>query len=254
MKIIKSLQISAAALALMLTVVSNTAAAYSPARPTYTWNKTAKDVTFNSITNNPAVGDERSFLVVRNLGNNDYKDQLKVSDNEEVVLRIYYHNDAASNKIAKKTNVQVILPAYTAKSMDISAFISADNAKPGTVADTANLNADQPFKLEYEKGSAQIWNNALRGNKLPDTIVTQQKGALIGYDKLDGNVAGGSKYSGYVTLKVKVHISPTVVSTGSVGVVNGIPNTGPGEVLGLFASASAVGTAAHMVVSRRNRQ
>ena len=32
-----------------------------------------------------------------------------------------------------------------------------------------------------------------------------------------------------------------------------VPNTGPGDVIGLFAGASAAGTAAHAVVTRRRR-
>jgi hypothetical protein len=33
-----------------------------------------------------------------------------------------------------------------------------------------------------------------------------------------------------------------------------LPNTGAGEVVGLFSGASAVGAAVHMAVSRRNRR
>lgn len=251
---INSIKVLVASVLIVALTGSSASAAYAPNRPVYKWNQNAKDITFDSVTNNPAVGDERSFLLVRNATDNNYVDQLKVADNQEVVFQIYYHNNAASNKVAKNSKVQAILPAYNAKSLTVNAYISADNSKPGTVADTAQLVADQPFSLEYEKGSSKIWNNVLRGKSLSDDLATQQQGAQIGYKQLDGKIAGGSQYSGYVTFKAKVHMPKTVASTKSVGVVNGVPNTGPGEVVGLFAGATALGTATHLVVSRRARR
>jgi hypothetical protein len=253
MKIISSIKVGIVTLALLIVPAASAAASFGPPRPTLTWNQTAKDVTFNSVINNPVVGDERAFATVRNFKDNNYTDQLKVSDNADVVLRIYYHNDAAADKVAKNTKVQVNFPVYAAKSIEINSYISADNAKPGTVTDTAALTADQDFSIEYVKGSAQIWNNSLRGKTLSDAIITQQGGALVGYDKLDGKVPGGSKYSGYVTLKFKVHFKQA--GTGARVSANGsIANTGPGEVLGLFAGATAIGTAAHMAINARRHR
>lgn len=262
MNLINSIKVISATILLVVAPAASAAATFGPDRQTYKWDQTAKGVTFNSVINNPAVGDERSFLVARDLKNNNYSDNLKVSDNEDVVLRVYYHNDAGANKVAKRARVQVNYPVYDAKNIEINSYILADNAKPGTVTDTTVLSADQDFHIEYQKGSARIWNNVLRGNTLSDDITTQQGGALIGYDKLDGKIAGGSKYSGYVTLKFKVHFkqaagtSPSGTATKPGTTANGgkVPNTGPGEVAGLFAAASAVGTAAHMAVTAHRKR
>jgi hypothetical protein len=224
-------------------------------RPTFTWAKPAGYVTFNSITNNPSVGDERKFFLARPLAGNDYVDNLKVTDNEEVVLRAYYDNDAAANyKLeAKNVRVRIDMPAITAKSSSATAYILSDNAKPTVVSDSTGFSADQPFNLVYEPGSAQLWNNALRGFKLSDSIISQQ-GTIIGYNKLDGVIQSGPQYSGYVTIKARVHMAKTTASQGTVGTINGVPNTGPGNVLGLFAGASAVGAAAHMAINRRHKR
>lgn len=251
MNILNSAKVGVVALTFLVVLSSSALAAFAPERDTSSWKKTSKDVTFNSVKDNPAIGDERAFLVVRNFNNNNYADRLKVADNDIVVLRAYYHNNAAADKIAKNTKIKINLPNLAAKNISATAYISADNADPKIISDTTSLIADQPFNLEYEKGSAQIWSNALRGRALSDSIVSND-GASIGYANLDGSIAGGSKYSGYVTLKAKVRIQKTSVST--LNTTNGsVPNTGPGEVVGLFASATAVGTATHLYISSRRR-
>jgi len=51
----------------------------------------------------------------------------------------------------------------------------------------------------------------------------------------------------------KCEAGVTVTSTPPQVLSTTLPNTGPGDVIGLFAGASAVGTAGHYIVSRRRR-
>lgn len=189
-------------------------AGWGPDRPTFTWAHPATYVTFNSMTDNPKYGDERPFYDVRDANSNTNQDKINVHDNQELVFRVYYHNNAASNlnKVAKNTHVSMLLPKTPSTNTWSTAYISADNASPKVVGDTVELTGDLPFTLEYEKGTAQLWNNVFRGKALSDDITTSS-GALIGYDKIDGKVPGCEQYSGYITIKVKVHMpqpNPTV--------------------------------------------
>jgi hypothetical protein len=56
-------------------------------------------VTFNSITNNPAHGDERNFMQVREstASNETYADSIALNPGKEYVVYMYYHNNAAAN-------------------------------------------------------------------------------------------------------------------------------------------------------------
>src|SRR5437588_2986477 len=74
---------------------------------TFTWKKPAQVVTFNAITDNPAIGNEHNFLLVRPFASSDYSDNLKVTDGEEVVVMAYYDNDAATNYNLKAKNTRV---------------------------------------------------------------------------------------------------------------------------------------------------
>lgn len=237
-----------------LFIMPATSFAQSAARPTYTWKTPAKVITFNSITDNPQVGDERQFLLARDFQSNDYLHSLKVRNGQEVVIRAYYDNDVAANYNlkSKNTRLQMVLPTKTIAAQTVYSYISSDNAKPQVVADSVSFTADQPFNLKYEAGSAQIWNNANRGTKLSDGLVTSQ-GALLGYSKLDGVVRGGAQYSGYVTIKAKVQFAKTSASTKSPGTVSGVPNTGPGDVAGLFIGATAISVIGHSLFSSRRR-
>jgi len=236
--------ITGAVLAIAGTMIISTPVLAAGSRPTFTWAEPASYITFNSIVDNPAVGNEEHFLTVRHLGEEGYARSLKVSVGQELVFRIYYDNNAASNLnlVAKNTKVRLSLPTSESTAPPVSGYISADNATPKEVSDSITITSATPVSLLYEAGSAQIWNNSLRGQQLPDSIVTT--GALIGFDKLDGQIGGGAKYSGYVTVKVKVS-STGVIAPGSV------PNTGPGNIVGIFITVSLVATAGHILYSSR---
>ncbi|MBI4034579.1 PKD domain-containing protein [Candidatus Saccharibacteria bacterium] len=184
------------------------AAGWGPDRPTFTWAAPANYITFNSITNNPVVGDERPFLagkVATNPGN--VVDNINVNDNDVVSLRVFYHNNAREdlNLVATNTRVKIFLPTIPATRTWATSFIVADNATPRAVSDTVDFSGARPFTLEYMPGTAQLWNNIFRGAALSDDIVTNT-GALIGFDSINGRVPGCERFSGYVTIKVKVNM------------------------------------------------
>jgi hypothetical protein len=332
---------------------------FGPSRPTFTWQNPASHITFNSITNNPSYGDERYLIEARDAsaGTDTYAKQMQVKDNQEVALEVYFHNNAASNLnlVAKNTTVKVALPSSKTTDAEVKATVSADNATPQSVWATADLTNTQPFTLEYITGSAKLWTNYVSGVAVSDNIVNS--GALVGTSGTDGKVPGCSQYSGYVTIRVRVHIQTPpqvkfactdldvtqvdrtrfdftahaevknatvnsyvftvkdadnkVVDTKTVNTSNlsavyhfnqskvgtytittvihtnqgttevgkceatitvksvppvtppvtppqtpsttTLPNTGPGDVIGLFAGVSALGTAGHYVVSRRRQ-
>lgn len=197
-------------LAIVLIPATKVFADFSPSRPTFTIASPATYVTFNSITDNQyGNGDERTFLHAKDVNASAYSDSNVVTDNEELILSVYYHNNAASslNLIAHNTRVRFALPTGAGSAQQVIAYISADNANPGTVTDTTNFTSPntQPFTLEYEAGTAKIRNNSLNDVSLSDSIVTSS-GAQIGYTSINGDIPGCLGYSGWITIKVRVHV------------------------------------------------
>lgn|GEM_PF-3144311 len=187
--------------------VASAAVTFGPDRPTFTWANPASYITFNSITDNPFWGDERYVVKVRdvNASTNASSTKMTVTDNQEVLVTVYFHNNAAAklNLVAKNTKVQVNLPSVTAANQELKATISADNANPGSVFSTADLTNANPFRLEYISGSAQLKTNNVT-TTLSDSVVGG--GVLVGTNGPDGNVPGCSEFAGKVSFRVKVKV------------------------------------------------
>ena len=194
---------------LTLGVVAPAAAfAWGPTenRDTFTIKKPASYVTFNSITDNPNIGDERNFVGIRQDGTNSaWSDSMTVESGKTYVVRLYVHNDAGANYnlTAKDVTAKVNLPTTTAKSIDVFGFISASNSSPKEVYDQATFKASQNFNLAYVANSLTYENNYFtNGVGLSENIFTST-GVKLGYKKLDGSIKGCMQYAGYVTFKVK---------------------------------------------------
>lgn len=193
--------------------------AWGPDRPTFTMQKPASYVTFNSITDNPKHGDERNFVQIRN-----YTDNGKFGENTDLVpgkeyeVYVYVHNNASDHLndkkydykgIALNTRLKVQMPA-TVKAGDkarIGGTISADNAKPKSVWDEAygKNTSNGAVALRYVANSAKVTSKgAVNGKSLDLHQLASTNGALLGYDKLDGKVPGCMKYTSYVTYRFKV--------------------------------------------------
>lgn len=181
--------------------------AWGPERPTYTMESPADHVTFNSITNNATIGDERNFVHVKEVGAEKYSDTVEVEPGKEYVVYITYHNDAASNLnasgvgVATGVRVRSQFPTEVTpeKRGQISAVISATNANPTEVWDEAFMTTKyNQVLLQYKEGSAKIHNGwGANGSVLPESMF--ESGTYLGMDELDGVLLGCAEYGGYIT-------------------------------------------------------
>lgn len=196
--------------------ITAAAGAWSPDRQVYTVNNPADHVTFNSIVDNPDYGDERTFFDAKDATNTSeggFVDKVNVKDGEEVLLRVYVHNNAATSLngtnfdgpgVAHDAKLRIWLPTDTATALRANAYVSASNANPGEVADTVDFAGTDQFSVSYVPGSAIMYTNAVpSGFALSDSVVAG--GAPIGYTGANGTIPGCFQYTGIVTIKVKVH-------------------------------------------------
>ena len=179
--------------------------AWGPSRTTFTMDEPASYVTFNSITDNPSVGDERNFTRIRETGSSTWADSVTVQEGKEYTIRMYVHNNAASNLNLTATNVRAALNlplnTYTTD-FTVNGFISADNSNPAKVWDQVIVRSDKEFRLNVV--SAKYFNNVTgtdNGWTLGNELFTEN-GALLGYNKLDGKIPGCLQYAGYIIVKV----------------------------------------------------
>ncbi len=193
--------------------------AYGPTRETYTMANPADHVVFNSITdNNKEIGNELYFVSASpytgSASSNYWSDKTEVENGKEYVVRMYVHNNAASNLNLTAENVRayVVLPTDTATSITVSGKIYSSNAKPTTVWDETTFVSKngEKFNLAYVDGSAKYYNTKdkqLRTFNLNANNLLTSKGELLGYDQMDGKIPGCSEYSGYLTFHVKAQFA-----------------------------------------------
>lgn len=193
-------------------------------------------IVFNSIGNSsPIGGDERNFVAAREdtADTSGAADEWNTSDvvvenGKGYVIRLYVHNNnpGGLDTVATNTKVAFDIPSYSAKQIQVNAFISADNAEPNIYWGHVNFIANQAFHLKYDYGSALLENEGVGkdgGVKLSDNIITKKTngGELIGYDSLDGCVPGGYEYHNYVTIRVRAVFDTDYTIDNEVRLVGG---------------------------------
>lgn len=244
-------------------IIPSALLAWGPTRDTYTIESPADHITFNSITNNPNIGDERNFVGIRESGtNNQWSDDMTVAKDKEYTVRMYVHNNAAANLnlVAENVTAKFNLPTTTGKSIQVNGFLSASNASPTEVYDHATFNNSEDFNIAYVSGSLKYENNAFgaAGTSLSESIFTST-GVKLGYDKLDGKIPGCFQYAGYVTFKVKPQFASTSKFTMSKMVSKHSANkwvedyiAQPGEIVDYLIQYKNTGEVQHNDVTVRD--
>lgn len=177
-------------------------------RETFTMEVPATYNTFDSITNNPDLGDERNFVRVATVGEKGWSDVATMEPGHTYFARMYVNNDAADNLGLTATNVRAAINLPTkddtwGTSFEVNGFLSSDNSTPNEIWDNIVLKSDSPFHVRVL--SAKYYNNisteADEGFDLGTELYNDEEGALLGYEQMDGNVPGQMAASGYVLVR-----------------------------------------------------
>lgn len=236
-------------LTVMVSLVLGTPAmAWGPDRPTYTMEAPADHATFNSITNNAALGDERDFVrIVEVDSGNSFTSELELEADKEYAVYIYYHNDASETYndavhgyagVARDVRVISYFPdsIKAGERKQIDGIVTASNADPKTVWDEAYITAKEDLTIEYVEGTARIYNQWKTNEKLLSDSLFTEDGVFIGLDELNGVILGCDKYAGQVIYRLKTvavtePTTPMVpVETPDPELPKELPTTGPIEI------------------------
>jgi len=240
--------------------VSATSTAWGPERPEFTWAEPADYVTFNSIIDNPKIGNERNFVRIRKAGTTDtLEDKVELEVGQEYEVAIWFHNNAKSklNKrenggvgIADNVRLRIEQPekVNAGTSAVIKGIISSTNANPTEVWDTAYAYSKTTVLTRYVPNSATIHSlGNIDGEILDSSALFGKDGAKLGYwNDMWGYVPGCNEYSGYVTYRFKVDqpnfkISKTVSKEKEQNYVEKI-TVKPGDVLDFKIDYENTGT------------
>ena len=246
-KLIASAILSLAAIPTLANLPTHAVETWGPERTTYTWDNPAYSPTFNSITDNPSIGDERNFVRVREYGTNDtYSDNVDIEPGKTYEVYVYYHNNAGADTnadgsgVASNTRLRMEAPEAVdaGEAAVIKGIISATDATPSEVWDTAFLHTDEIVYLRYVDGSAVIHNGgSSNGKTLSDSALWDSQGVFLAYDdRYWGIIPGCNEYAGYVTFQIKVdqpgfYMEKTGKVTGSNNDYDQYISAKPGDTL-----------------------
>ncbi len=188
-------------------------------RDVYTIKDEATHATFNSIINNPKIGDERDFVRIiekGQIGNGSILcNKIKIEPGKEYMVAIYIRNGAtgAMNTkehdyaaVARDSRVVVTLPEEpeVGVGQPIYGIVVASNTNPKMVWDVVHVTAEEPVKVSYVPDTARIYNGwEANGTVLSDELFTR-KGVFIGLNELNGAIPGGEEYVCIVCFDIKV--------------------------------------------------
>lgn len=199
--------LSVAAMSIASFLPAYQALAWGPARDVFTMETPASYPTFNSITNNPVLGDERNFVLVAEAGaNGTFSDEVRIQPGKEYEVYIGYHNNAAANLnstgvgIAQQVRLSSQFPSVVTPSQKgkVSAIISASNTNPPEVWDEAYFTSNEEISLRYKEGSAKIYNSFATNGKVLSENLFSVTGTYLGVNELNGLMPGCAEYSGHV--------------------------------------------------------
>lgn len=197
-------------------------------RPVYSLDdinagKLGDKITFNSITKDGKIGDERNFVGARLTSGNASvynANEINVEDGQTYTIRLYVHNNSPKGEdaIAKGVGVSFSLPTTVASEQTIIGYLDADApVTPTRYWDEVTLKSSDDFYIEYVQGSAQ-YRNENGTFKLADTVINGK--TLIGYTSMNGEIPGCFKYDGEATIQVKVHKSVNAKVAKTVRIKN----------------------------------
>ncbi len=187
--------------------------AWGPERSTFTMQNPATYPTFNSITDNPTIGDERDFVRIGEINADvtDLKNEVEVVPGRQYLVYVYFHNNASStfndsahnhSGVAVQTRMStsfstVLTPNEKGK---VTATITASNTNPASVWDEAYFTTTtEKVLMHYVSGSAKIYNDwSANGSVMPSSLFTEE-GTLLGLNTLNGVIPGCEEYHGVVS-------------------------------------------------------
>lgn len=185
---------------------------WGPERKTFTWDNPATYATFNSIIDNPQIGDERDFVRIREVNDHGtYGDEVALEAGHTYEVYIYYHNNADGHEVGKTAigiadgaAVKSSFPATVkaGEKATVTGTVFASDTDPLAVWDGAYMTASEDLYLRYVPGTAIIHNGGeLNGQNIgPDYLFGE--GALLGYNQFSGILPGCNQYAGYITYNI----------------------------------------------------
>lgn len=182
--------------------------------------------------------------------NGAFADNISAACGDTVAFRVLIHNTGPETLTNVKVSATLNGASSTSHGSQVS--LSADNNIDNMVVKAnAGVNTSATTTADYVAGSTQLLNySATPGGE--SVIRNLPDGILNGGINI-GSIEPLTSATEEVQFEAKLNCSTPPVTPPTTPPAKTLPNTGAGDVLGIFTGASSLGAAGHYVVSRRKR-
>lgn len=168
---------------------------WGPDRKMFSMTRPSTYPVFNSVIDNPTIGDERTFVSIGRINDltiNDGKTMLnshcEILPGNRYLVHIYFVNSISPSfttennisGVAKGVKIKSQFPKliYPNEAYHIQGIVSAENTNPESVWATCNIFSSRKIELKYVKGSAMIYGDFDPKSVYPDELFSDD-GFLI---------------------------------------------------------------------------
>jgi hypothetical protein len=192
---------------------------WGPERRLFSIRNPASYAVLDSITDNPAYGDERDFTQIKHLeqSNSTYSDMIRAEPGDILEVTTYVANNCADNLAGPPATIHGLTAQLVGDprgtDLPIEVLLGADNA--AQVYDGVTVVTKTPSRLVAVGGSAIMHTGDNPEMHLDDAGFIKGEPMALGQFKQDGEYPvgrdphGGERGTGYLTFRLRVEALPT---------------------------------------------
>ena len=188
---------------------------WGPSRGMYTMSSPSPIPLFNSIKDNPVVGDERDFVRIRHAGSSNemwdnWYNAVRVKPGDVLSVQIYFENSCADNLedckiLGARMGVTIWKTEIESEGRVYEVLGRLWGSNVPKVQDAAWIYSSIDVTLEIDFQRSRFHSNYVGREGAPIGVaIIGGQGLKIGGEEADGVVAPGYVYMGYALLQIKV--------------------------------------------------
>lgn len=176
---------------------------WGPGRDLYRYKEPSPTAVFNSIIDNPSIGDERNFVKCRTSGDSNAKfvDEIAISKSVDISVLVAIDNSSARPDQTIR-GARMVLSASPSKTPNpaINIMLVGDNVF--NVWDGCKILSSKPVTLYYIPGSATLDTNNADPFAIEDAVVRGGANLPGVRGNAAGVIGGNAAYYGFVHFRM----------------------------------------------------
>lgn len=176
-------------------------------REMYSTKETSPTAVFNSIIDNPAMGDERDYVKCRITDDQKrmYSDEVAIRDDIDISVYVWIDNSSIrADQAITGAHMDLLISSEPSASPALNVYLTGDNVVK--VWNGCKILSTKPTTLSYIPGSATLHIHGASSMKIADAVIRGDKPLPGVRGNAEGVIGGDAKPYGYVEFRVTAFV------------------------------------------------